>query len=225
MTPRRRQVGRVDPLRGAVRPTAAPRSPTPAAGIVADSDRRRSRRDDNQIQDDSVCAGGEPHDGDDQSALARPGDEAELTAMMHELAEFEHAADQCTVTENQMRTALFGDSPHGIGARRRGGRPARGCALWYLSFSTWDGRSGHLPGGSVRAAGSFAATGSRRRLLGTLARGVRRPTATRRLDVGGSGLERRRDRAVRRRRRQAAVRLDQLPGVAGSALSEFTESR
>ncbi len=29
---------------------------------------------------------------------ARPGDEAELTAMVRELAEFEHAADQCTLT-------------------------------------------------------------------------------------------------------------------------------
>jgi len=30
---------------------------------------------------------------------ARPGDEDEIVAMVRELAEFEHALDQCTVTE------------------------------------------------------------------------------------------------------------------------------
>ncbi|HEV7360391.1 MAG TPA: GNAT family N-acetyltransferase, partial [Mycobacterium sp.] len=30
---------------------------------------------------------------------ATPGDAADITDMIHELAEFEHAADQCTVTE------------------------------------------------------------------------------------------------------------------------------
>ena len=42
---------------------------------------------------------------------AEPGDEAELTAMIHELAEFERAGDECTVTESQLRTALFGETP------------------------------------------------------------------------------------------------------------------
>ena len=39
--------------------------------------------------------------------LVRPGDEAELTAMIHELAEFEHAADECTVTESQLQQSAF----------------------------------------------------------------------------------------------------------------------
>ena len=38
----------------------------------------------------------------------QPGDEVEITAMIHELAAFEKAADECTVTEAQIRTALFG---------------------------------------------------------------------------------------------------------------------
>ena len=42
---------------------------------------------------------------------ARPGDEAELTEMIHELAEFERAGHECTVTETQLRAALFGDNP------------------------------------------------------------------------------------------------------------------
>ena len=41
----------------------------------------------------------------------KPGDEAELTAMIHELAEFERASADCTVTESQLRDALFGDHP------------------------------------------------------------------------------------------------------------------
>ncbi len=42
---------------------------------------------------------------------ARPGDETELAAMIHELAEFERASADCTVTENQLREALFDDHP------------------------------------------------------------------------------------------------------------------
>ncbi len=38
---------------------------------------------------------------------ARPGDEAEIVAMIRELAEFEHAADECVVTEIHRCTALF----------------------------------------------------------------------------------------------------------------------
>ena len=51
-----------------------------------------------------------------------PGDETELTAMIHELAEFERAADECTVTESQLRDSAFRGSADGAGTRRRGGR-------------------------------------------------------------------------------------------------------
>ncbi|RDH77619.1 GNAT family N-acetyltransferase [Mycolicibacterium moriokaense] len=72
----------------------------------------------------------------------RPGDEVELTAMIHELAEFEHAGQECTVTETQLRTALFGDSPtvHGHIAEIDG--EAAAGALWFRNFSTWDGVAG-----------------------------------------------------------------------------------
>jgi len=73
---------------------------------------------------------------------ARPGDEAEITAMIYELATFERAAEQCTVTETQMRTALFGPDPTAHAhIAEVGGRIAAG-AVWYLSFSTWDGQAG-----------------------------------------------------------------------------------
>ena len=100
---------------------------------------------------------------------AQPGDEAELTAMVHELAEFEHAADQCTVTESQLRTALFGDAPTAWAHLAEvDGEPAA-CALWYRTFSTWDGVAGiYLEDLFVRP--SFRRHGLARALLAALAR-------------------------------------------------------
>ena len=73
---------------------------------------------------------------------AVPEDSADITAMIHGLAEFERAPDQCTVTETQISTALFSNSPtvHGHVAVVDGEVAA--MALWFLSFSTWDGVAG-----------------------------------------------------------------------------------
>ena len=100
---------------------------------------------------------------------ARPGDEAELTALIHELAAFERAAEHCTVTEEQMRTALFGSAPtvHAHVAEVDGEIAAG--ALWFLSFSTWDGEAGiYLEDLFVRPA--FRRRGLARALIGELAR-------------------------------------------------------
>jgi GNAT superfamily N-acetyltransferase len=99
----------------------------------------------------------------------QPGDEAELTAMVHELAEFERAADDCTVNEKQMRTALFGETPtvHGHIAEEDG--KAAACALWFLNFSTWDGVAGvYLEDLFVRP--EFRRRGLAKTMLATLAR-------------------------------------------------------
>lgn len=100
---------------------------------------------------------------------AHPGDEAELVSMIRELADFEHAADQCTVTEGQLTTALFGPEPAAWAhVAEVDGRPAA-CALWYRTFSTWDGVAGlYLEDLFVRPA--FRRHGLARGLLGTLAR-------------------------------------------------------
>ncbi|OBB04220.1 GCN5 family acetyltransferase [Mycobacteriaceae bacterium 1482268.1] len=98
-----------------------------------------------------------------------PGDEVELTAMIHELAEFEHAADQCTVTETQLRSALFGDDPtvHGHIAEEHG--QAAAGALWFRNFSTWDGVAGiYLEDLFVRP--QFRRRGLAKAMLATLAR-------------------------------------------------------
>ncbi|OBK75610.1 GNAT family N-acetyltransferase [Mycobacterium sp. 1274761.0] len=100
---------------------------------------------------------------------AEPGDEAELTAMIHELAAFEQAADECTVTETHLRTALFGDDPtvHGHIAEEDG--QAAAAALWFRNFSTWDGVAGiYLEDLFVRP--QFRRRGLARAMLATLAR-------------------------------------------------------
>ncbi len=72
---------------------------------------------------------------------ATPEDTADITEMIHELAEFERAADQCTVTETQL-PQRFSAPPtvHGHVAEVDG--EAAAMALWFLNFSTWDGVAG-----------------------------------------------------------------------------------
>jgi GNAT superfamily N-acetyltransferase len=73
---------------------------------------------------------------------AERGDAADITEMIHGLAEFELAPDQCTVTETQLSAALFADQPtlHAHVAEVDGRVAA--MALWFLNFSTWDGVPG-----------------------------------------------------------------------------------
>lgn len=99
---------------------------------------------------------------------ARAGDEAELTAMIRELAEFEHASDECTVTEAQMGEALFGPEPTVHGHLIEVDGHAAAVALWFRNFSTWDGVGGiYLEDLFVRP--QFRRRGLARKLLATLA--------------------------------------------------------
>jgi GNAT superfamily N-acetyltransferase len=100
---------------------------------------------------------------------ARPADAAAITAMIHGLARFERAADDCTVNETQVSTALF-DQPvtlRGHVAEVDGEVAA--MALWFLNFSTWDGVEGvYLEDLFVRPR--FRRLGLARGLLTALAR-------------------------------------------------------
>lgn len=99
---------------------------------------------------------------------AKPEDAAAITSMIHALAEFERAADQCTVTEKQIDAALFGATPTVCGhvAEIDGGIAA--MALWFLNFSTWDGVAGiYLEDLFVRPG--FRRRGLARALLAALA--------------------------------------------------------
>lgn len=75
----------------------------------------------------------------------RPGDVDTVVALVGELADYERAPEACTLTAAQLHRALFGERPalHGHVAEI-GGRVV-GMALWFLTFSTWDGVHGiHL---------------------------------------------------------------------------------
>ena len=100
---------------------------------------------------------------------AAPGDEADITAMIHELAEFERAAEECTVTETHIRTALFGERPIAYAHVVEVDGAIAATALWFLNFSTWDGVAGiYLEDLYVRPA--FRRRGLAHALLSALAR-------------------------------------------------------
>ncbi|GAB3954367.1 GNAT family N-acetyltransferase [Micromonospora vulcania] len=119
---------------------------------------------------------------------ARPRDVPAVVAMVHELAEYERAPDQCHLTAEQLTSALFptalgGDTPSpapalfGHVAVDEHDQPI-GFALWFLNFSTWAGVHGiYLEDLYVRP--TARGTGAGRLLLATLAdicvrRGYRR---------------------------------------------------
>ena len=100
---------------------------------------------------------------------ARQGDEADLVDMIGALAEFENATEQCTVTERQLTSALFGDPPTVWAHVAEVDGVVAACALWYRTFSTWDGVAGiYLEDLYVRP--DFRRHGLARSLLATLAR-------------------------------------------------------
>jgi len=100
----------------------------------------------------------------------RPEDVPAVVRMVHELAEFERAPEQCHLTEEQLHAALFAAAPAlfghvGVDAT---GEP-RGVALWFLNFSTWEGVHGiYLEDIYVSPVARGAGLG--RDLMATLAR-------------------------------------------------------
>jgi GNAT superfamily N-acetyltransferase len=100
---------------------------------------------------------------------AAPPDAAAITAMIHDLASFERAADQCSVAETQISTALFGDNPTLRAHVAEVDGEVAAMALWFLNFSTWDGVEGiFLEDLYVRSG--FRRLGLARGLLAALAR-------------------------------------------------------
>lgn len=103
-----------------------------------------------------------------QVRTVEPGDVPALVAMVHELAEFERAPDECHLVDEQLHRALFGHRPALFGhVAVDGGEPV-GMALWFLNFSTWRGVHGiYLEDLYVRPAARR--TGAGRALLAELA--------------------------------------------------------
>lgn len=76
-----------------------------------------------------------------------PADVPAVVAMVHELAAYERAPDQCRLNQEQLSAALFAPAPALFGhvaevGDARPDRPLGGFALWFLNYSTWRGVHG-----------------------------------------------------------------------------------
>ena len=65
-----------------------------------------------------------------------------IVAMVHELAEYERAPDECHLTEAQLAEALFRPGAALFGHVAVADGELVGMSLWFLNFSTWVGRHG-----------------------------------------------------------------------------------
>jgi GNAT superfamily N-acetyltransferase len=98
----------------------------------------------------------------------RQPDVAAVVGLVHELAEYERAPQHCRLTADQLRAALFRESPALFGHVAERDGEVVGCALWFLNFSTWDGEHGiYLEDLFVRPSARGAGLG--KALLATLA--------------------------------------------------------
>jgi GNAT superfamily N-acetyltransferase len=71
--------------------------------------------------------------------------EADLDAvvgLVHQLADYERAPDECRLTPEALRLALFNPAPALYGHVAEVDGAVVGCALWFLNFSTWRGTHG-----------------------------------------------------------------------------------
>ncbi|HEY3538776.1 MAG TPA: GNAT family N-acetyltransferase [Trinickia sp.] len=100
---------------------------------------------------------------------AIPADASVILDFIKELATYEKAADQVVATVDSIRSGLFGDRAH-IRARicEVDGQPA-GFALYFFSFSTWQGRKG-LYLEDLYVTPRFRGAGAGKHLLHDLAR-------------------------------------------------------
>lgn len=71
-----------------------------------------------------------------------PSDVGAVVGLVHELAEYERAAADCTLDVAQLDAALFGERPALFGHVALVDGAVVGCSLWFLNFSTWRGVHG-----------------------------------------------------------------------------------
>ena len=75
---------------------------------------------------------------------ATPADVPAMVGLVYDLAEYEKARHECTLTDEQLHTALFCPEPAVFAhvAQRDSGGEVLGCAIWFLNYSTWTGTHG-----------------------------------------------------------------------------------
>ena len=72
----------------------------------------------------------------------RESDVDAVVRLVHDLAEYERAPQECHLTAEQLHAALFGPSPALFGHVAEVDGEVVGMSLWFLSFSTWTGMHG-----------------------------------------------------------------------------------
>jgi GNAT superfamily N-acetyltransferase len=75
----------------------------------------------------------------------RPATAHDVTAMVrlvHDLAAYERAPDQCVLTAELLHARLFGERPALFAHVAEVDGEVVGLAIWFLNFSTWDGVHG-----------------------------------------------------------------------------------
>ncbi|MDV6011592.1 GNAT family N-acetyltransferase [Haloechinothrix sp. LS1_15] len=95
-------------------------------------------------------------------------DVADVVTLVHELADYEKAPQECHLTSEQLSEALFGPRPALYGHVADVDGAVVGFALWFLNFSTWRGVHGiYLEDLYVRP--TYRGSGLGRALLAELA--------------------------------------------------------
>ncbi|MEV5831115.1 GNAT family N-acetyltransferase [Spirillospora sp. NPDC052242] len=73
---------------------------------------------------------------------AIPDDVPDILRLVRDLAEYERALHEVKATEEQLRERLFGDEPKVFAHVVEHDDRVVGFALWFLTFSTWNGTHG-----------------------------------------------------------------------------------
>lgn len=73
---------------------------------------------------------------------ATPDDVPDILRLIRELADYERALHEVKATEEQLTARLFGDDPKVFAHVVEHEGRVVGFALWFLTFSTWNGTHG-----------------------------------------------------------------------------------
>lgn len=73
---------------------------------------------------------------------ARPDDVPHIVKMIHELAVYEQAPDQCHATAEKMHARLFGERPPAQAMVAEVNGVVAGYAIYFFNFSTWEAAPG-----------------------------------------------------------------------------------
>lgn len=73
---------------------------------------------------------------------ATPADVPAMVQLVHDLAAYERAPEQCVLTAEMLHERLFGAAPAVHAQVAVAQNEVVGMAIWFLNFSTWDGVHG-----------------------------------------------------------------------------------